>query len=87
MEKCNKEIIKERFNRVATYRTIKVVESIISLSNCSERKNYKYNKKQVKKLFSLIRNATRHAELKFGYGVDLSKTKLEKQLSSLYEKV
>jgi len=87
MEKCNKEIIKERFNRVATYRTIKVVESIISFNLLFIVFVIFPLRKQVKKLFSLIRNATRHAELTFGYGVDLSKTKLEKQLSSLYEKV
>lgn len=87
MEKCNEEIIKERFNRVATYRAIKVIDSLISLSNCSKKNNYKYNKKQVRKIFSLITNAVINSELTFGYGANISKTTLEEELGLLNEKV
>ena len=59
------EIRQDRFNRVATNRTLKVLDSIFSLSKCSEKKNYCYNREQVKEIFSLIDRALKQAKVSF----------------------
>ena len=77
-----------RFNRVVARRTGNIVRLLESLSNCSEKKNYHYNLKQVKKVFSTIDKAVKMSSLKFDLNpIKVSKTKLQKELKSLNEEI
>ncbi len=49
----------ERFKRVASRRTNAILNSIKSLAKCSNRSNYEYSEKQVKKIFNSIQNELR----------------------------
>jgi hypothetical protein len=44
----------ERFKRVASFRTDKVLGAIRSLGKCANRKSYEYDKAQVEKIFRAI---------------------------------
>jgi len=48
------ETKKERFERIAKYRTDKVLDSLRVLGNLSNRNNYKYTEKEVNKIFRTI---------------------------------
>ena len=77
-----------RFNRVIARRTGNIVRLLELLSNCSEKKNYHYNNKQVKKVFSTIDKAVKMSSLKFDLNpIKVSKTKLQKELKSLNEEI
>jgi len=45
---------KERFRRVATARTNKIIDMIRLLGNCSNTGNYEYTDAQVQKIFAAI---------------------------------
>ena len=45
---------KEKFRRIATNRTRKVLEKIIILGNCSNRRTYEYSDEDIGKIFSTI---------------------------------
>ena len=55
----------ERFNRIATNRTNKILDMLRLLGNCSNTSNYSYSQDQVKKIFSAIENEVREQKSKF----------------------
>ena len=55
----------DRFKRVATNRTNKVITDLQSLSKCSDKKNYEYDEQQVRKIFSTIDNELRYIKSLF----------------------
>ena len=78
------EIRQERFCRVATNRTVKILQALKSLAKCSEKKNYCYNKEQVKWMFSLIEQTTEDIKSAFESGQsNISRENLNSKLQSL----
>lgn len=59
------ESSKDRFLRLAQYRTQKVLSAIRVLSHCSNSYNYDYTPEQVEKIFSTIQEELASAKAKF----------------------
>ena len=55
----------ERFNRIATNRTNKILDMLRLLGNCSNTSNYSYSEEQVKKIFLAIENEVKEQKSKF----------------------
>ena len=61
---------RERFEEIAAKRAQKVLDSLDSLSKCSNLNNYQYDEMDVKKMFSVIRSKVKTVE-------DLYKSRLQ----------
>jgi len=63
---------------------VKVLQALKSLAKCSEKKNYCYNKEQVKWMFSLIEQTTEDIKSAFESGQsNISRENLNSKLQSL----
>ena len=51
-----------RFQKVATKRIDLILKTLHLLSNCSNRNSYEYEEKDIKKMFSVIKDQLRIAE-------------------------
>lgn len=72
-EKYRKNITnRERFVRIVEKRVNRIFDALESLGNCSNRKNYDYTDKDVKKIFDAIDVKIKEIQSLFG---DDSKTK------------
>ena len=58
---------RERFKRLAVYRTNEVLKKIKVLGNCSNRSAYEYTEEEVNKIFSEIEKALRETKSKFHF--------------------
>jgi len=67
MTENNKNEKRERFKRLATYRTTEVLKRLRVLSNCANRSAYEYSEEEINKIFSTIEKAVRDAKSKFHY--------------------
>jgi hypothetical protein len=56
---------RKRFERVAGNRVQYIIDKIESLSKCSNRNNYEYTEKDIKKMFVSIKNKLKIAEQKY----------------------
>lgn len=63
----NKVNKKERFKRLASFRTNGVLKRLQVLSNCSNRSAYDYSEEDINKIFSTIEKAVRDSRSKFYY--------------------
>ena len=61
-KKLSKE---EAFKKIAERRTIRVLDSLRLLGQCSNKRSYEYSEAQVQKIFREIRQAVRDAEQRF----------------------
>jgi len=59
------ETRKEKFIRLATYRTNLVLEKLRILGNLSNKANYDYNDEEVNKIFAAIDSQLRIAKARF----------------------
>ena len=59
-------IRRERFLKIATNRTNKILDDIRLLGNCSNVNNYEFTKEDVEKMFHAIQEALNEAKSKFG---------------------
>lgn len=59
------ETRKEKFKRLATYRTNLVLEKLRILGNLSNKANYDYNDEEVNKIFTAIDSQLRIAKARF----------------------
>lgn len=66
----------EAFKKIAERRTIRVLDSLRLLGQCSNRRSYEYAEPQVQKIFREIRQAVRDAEQRFKNSKRDSKFKL-----------
>lgn len=64
-EKVENETNGERFIRIATKRTNRILDDLRLLKNCSNRKLYTYTPEQIKKIFSMIEQETKHVRSMF----------------------
>jgi hypothetical protein len=56
---------RDRFVKVASYRTNQALKYIRLISNCSNRNNYDYSDAEVNKIFSALDEELRMTKLKF----------------------
>ena len=55
----------DAFKEIAAKRTIRTLDSLRLLGQCSNRRSYEYTDAQVQKIFREIRNALRDTEQRF----------------------
>lgn len=55
----------ERFNKIATNRTNRVLNDLRLLGNCSNKANYEYSANDVKKIFGAIESELRKAKARY----------------------
>jgi hypothetical protein len=58
---------RERFKRLAVYRTNEVLKRLKILGNCANRSAYNYNEKEISKIFSEIEQKVRQIKAKFHF--------------------
>ena len=58
---------RERFKRLAVYRTNEVLKKLKVLSNCANRSAYEYTEEEVNKIFSEIERSVRETKAKFHF--------------------
>lgn len=63
---------RERFERVASNRVQRIIDTIALLGNCSNRSNYEYTKDDVELMFREIGKALRDARNTFQNELDKS---------------
>lgn len=68
----NKSDRRQRFEKVASNRVQRILDTLDLLQNCSNKNNYEYNEKDVELMFSEI--AKKLKETKTVYTNELSKT-------------
>ena len=56
---------RERFRRLATYRTNEVLRKLRILGHCANRSAYSYTKEEVNKIFSEIERKVKEVKAKF----------------------
>ena len=55
-EKIENETKTEKFKRIATLRTNRILNDLRLLGNCSNRSSYEFTEEDVKKIFRIIEN-------------------------------
>ena len=58
---------RDRFVRLASYRTNEVLRKLKTLGNCSNSSAYEYTEEEMKKIFSEIDKSLRHVKAKFHF--------------------
>lgn len=61
----NEEKKREKFQKIATNRTNKVLDTLRLIGNCANTSNYSYSEEDVKKIFTAIENELRIQKSKF----------------------
>lgn len=61
------ETKKERFIRLASYRTNEVLKRLRVLGNCSSHQSYEYSEEEVSKIFNEIEKMVKEVETKFHF--------------------
>lgn len=67
---------RERFTRLATYRTNEVLKRLKVLGNCANRSAYEYTEEEIDKIFSTIEKKIREIKSKFHYPKKMDEFKL-----------
>ncbi len=57
---------RERFLKIASNRTNKIIDDIRLLGNCANENNYEYTMDEVEKMFKAINETLEEAKAKFG---------------------
>jgi len=63
----NQEEKKNRFKKLAVYRTNEVLKRLKVLGNCANRSAYEYSEEDIKKIFSVIDSKVREVKGKFHF--------------------
>lgn len=58
---------RERFKRLAVYRTNEVLKKLKVLGNCANRSAYEYTEEEITKIFSEIERNVRETKAKFHF--------------------
>lgn len=58
---------KERFKRLAVYRTNEVLKRLKILGNCANRSAYNYTEEEINKIFSAIERKVKEVKAKFHF--------------------
>jgi len=60
-------IKRERFKKLATYRTNEALKRLKVLGNCANRSAYDYNEEEISKIFNTIEKKLRDVKSKFNF--------------------
>ncbi|MFW9970566.1 MAG: hypothetical protein ACFFDF_10220 [Candidatus Odinarchaeota archaeon] len=71
--KVRNESKHEKFKRIATGRTQKVLDTLRILGNCANTQTYEYTKEEVELIFKSIRTATEEVRHKFAIKINEKK--------------
>ncbi len=63
----SQEAKKERFKKLAVYRTNEVLKRLKVLGNCANRSAYEYTEEEINKVFSEIEKKVREVKSKFHF--------------------
>jgi len=63
----NQNSKRERFKRLAVYRTNEVLRKLKTLGNCSNRSAYEYTEEEINKIFSEIERKVKEVKAKFHF--------------------
>ena len=63
----NNAVKRDRFKRLAVYRTNEVLHKLKVLGNCSNRSAYEYTEEEINKIFSEIEKTLRTTKSKFHF--------------------
>ena len=58
---------KERFKRLASYRTNEILKRLRVLGNCANRGAYDYNREDIDKIFNVINQKVKETKSKFHF--------------------
>lgn len=67
---------RERFKRLAVYRTNEILKRIKVLSNCSNKSAYEYSEEEINKIFNEIDRALKESKAKFNFSKKHNEFKL-----------
>ena len=67
---------KEKFKRLANYRTNEILKKLKVLGNCSNRSAYEYTEEDINKIFSVIEKRAREIKAKFHFPKNKKEFKL-----------
>ena len=65
MKDLSKETARDRFKRLAAYRTNTILVRLRVLGNCANRQVYEYTEGDIDKIFSAIEKAVKETRAKF----------------------
>ena len=71
----NLKIKRDRFEKVASNRVQKILDSLESLSKCSNKNNYEYNKEDIDKMINVLRAKMKFVENSFRQNIDKGNNK------------
>jgi hypothetical protein len=63
--KFPEETTRDRFKRIATSRTVRILNDVRLLGNCSNKGNYSYTKEEVDRIFSTIEKEVKRIRTMF----------------------
>ncbi len=63
--KVEEETSENRFKRIATSRTVRILNDVRLLGNCSNKGNYSYTREEVDKIFSTIEKEVKRVKMMF----------------------
>ena len=63
-----------RFEKIASNRVQKILDTLNSLSNCSNKNNYEYSKEDTDAMFKSLKDKLRETELIFQSKINKSET-------------
>jgi hypothetical protein len=61
------ETKRDKFKRLAEYRTNEVLNKLKVLGNCANRQAYEYDKGEIDKIFNAIEKAVKEVKAKFDF--------------------
>ena len=73
MDKNNTK--RERFEKVASSRVQKILDTLDSLSKCSNRNNYAYNKEDIDKMMNVLKSKMKYVENSFRQNIEKDNNK------------
>jgi len=62
-----------RFEKIASKRVERILNTLASLSNCSNKNNYEYSMEDIEKMFKILKEKLKETELSFQTKLNKSK--------------
>ena len=73
----NMHVKRDRFEKIASNRVQKILDGLDSLSKCSNKNNYEYNKDDIDKMISVLRSKMKHVENSFRQNIEKENNKFK----------
>ena len=72
---AKQNIKRERFEKVASNRVQRILDTFDSLSKCSNRNNYAYNKEDIDKMMNVLKSKMKYVENSFRQNIEKDNNK------------